>query len=113
MNIDHIITDAKTGKFKCEFCGTEESRPFMPEPIDVTLDAMDYFIGNHKYCSKPPAEAVMSEYIKGFDAGYSYVLTEVEKWIKRKEYDPQCIALELSLLAHLKMEKENGTREST
>lgn len=30
---------------------------------------------------RPPSEAVMSEYIQGFDAGYSFVLHEIEKYI--------------------------------
>jgi len=50
-------------------------------------------------------ETTMSEYIKGFDAGYAYVLNEVEQWIKREAHDPQRIAAVLTLLAHLKMEQ--------
>jgi len=50
------------------------------------------------------SETTMSEYIKGFDAGYAYVLNEVEQWIKREAHDPQRIAPVLLLLAHLKME---------
>ena len=50
------------------------------------------------------SETTMSEYIKGFDAGYAYVLNEVEQWIKREGYDPQRIAPVLLLLAQLKME---------
>lgn len=46
-------------------------------------------------------ETTMSEYIRGFDAGYDYVLTEVEKFIKA--YPDQPFAL-VELLAHLKME---------
>ena len=56
------------------------------------------------------SETTMSEYIKGFDAGYAYVLNEVEQWIKREQYDPQRIAPVLLLLAQLKMEgKPDGT----
>ena len=50
------------------------------------------------------SETTMSEYIKGFDAGYAYVLNEVEQWVKREQYDPQRLAPGLLLLAHLKME---------
>ena len=50
------------------------------------------------------SETTMSEYIKGFDAVYAYVLNEVEQWVKREQYDPQRIAPVLLLLAHLKME---------
>ena len=98
---DHVITNSLNGKFKCEFCGVEEEPPFMPAPIDVIIDAMDYFIDTHKHCKRPPAEAVMSEYIKGFDAGYSYVLNEIEQYILR--YKDSTFPLD-ELLAHLKME---------
>jgi len=55
-------------------------------------------------------ETTMSEYIKGFDAGYAYVLNEIEQWVKREAHDSQRIAPVLSLLAHLKMEQ---VRENT
>ena len=45
----------------------------------------------------------MSEYIKGFDAGYGYVLQEVENYIK--QYPDNKFVLE-ELLAHLKMENK-------
>ena len=98
---DHIITSSKNGKFKCEFCGTEEAPPFMPAPIDVIIDAMDVFIDNHKDCKRPQAEAVMSEYIKGFNGGYSYVLNEIEQYAKAYRGDKLPFA---ELLYHLKME---------
>ena len=106
MNTDHVITDIKTGKFKCEFCGEEEEPPFMPAPIDVIIYAMDYFTEQHKDCKRPQAEAVMSDYIKGFDSGYSYALTEVEQYIKRYDYEPRITGPLLNLLAHLKMESK-------
>ena len=98
---NHIITNSMNGKFKCEFCGTEEAPPFMPAPIDVIIDAMDYFIDQHKDCKRPQSESVMSDYIKGFDAGYSYVLNEIEVYIK--QYSDNKFSLQ-ELLAHLKME---------
>lgn len=97
----HIITNSLNGKFKCEFCGAEESPPFMPAPINVIIDAMDYFIDQHKDCTPPQAETVMSEYVKGFDSGYGYVLNEIEVYIK--QYPDNKFVLE-ELLAHLKME---------
>ena len=98
---DHVITNSLNGKFKCEFCGTEEAPPFMPAPINVIIDAMDYFIDQHKDCKPPQAETVMSEYIKGFNSGFDYVLHEIEKYIK--QYPDNKFAL-TELLAHLKME---------
>lgn len=98
---DHIITNSLNGKFKCEFCGVEEEPPFMPAPINVIIDAMDFFINTHKHCKRPQAETIMSEYIKGFDSGYSYVLSEIENYIK--QYPDNKFALE-ELLAYLKME---------
>jgi hypothetical protein len=97
----HIITNSLNGKFKCEFCGTEEAPPFMPAPITVIIDAMDYFIDQHKDCKRPQAETVMSDYVKGFDSGYGYVLNEIEVYIK--QYPDNKFVLE-ELLAHLKME---------
>ena len=98
---DHIVTSSLNGKFKCEFCGTEEAPPFMPAPIDVIIGAMDYFTDQHKDCKRPQAEAVMSDYIKGFDAGYSYVLNEIERYAKEYKGDKLPFA---ELLYPLKME---------
>ena len=50
-------------------------------------------------------EFVKGEYLKGFEAGWDFALSEVEHWIKREAHDPQRIAVVLSLLAHLKMEQ--------
>jgi hypothetical protein len=47
------------------------------------------------------SESVMSDYIKGFDSGYGYVLHEIENYIK--QYPDNKFVLE-ELLAHLKME---------
>jgi hypothetical protein len=108
----HIITNSLNGRFKCEFCGTEEAPPFMPAPINVIIDAMDYFIDQHKDCKRPQAETVMSEYVKGFDSGYGYVLNEIEVYIK--QYPDNKFVLE-ELLAHLKMEdrKESNAIRKT
>ena len=103
MNTDHIITSSLTGKFKCEFCGVEEEPPFMPAPIDVIIGAMDYFTDQHKDCKRPQAEAVMSDYIEGFDAGYGYVLNEIEQHAKQYKEKEICFAF-LELLQHLKIE---------
>jgi len=61
----------------------------------------------------PPSEAVMSDYIKGFDAGYGYVLTEVEQYIKRHDYEPRITGPLLNLLAHLKLEGKPDTKENS
>jgi hypothetical protein len=111
MNTDHIITNNLNGKFKCEYCGEEEEPPFMPAPIDVIIDAMDYFMDKHENCTPPQQETVMSEYIKGFDAGYDYVLREVENYIKGANSHDALVLAEL--LAHLKMENKQHIREST
>ena len=98
---DHIITNSLNGKFKCEFCGVEEEPPFMPAPVEVIIDAMDVFIDTHKNCKRPQAETVMSDYIKGFNSGFEYVLHEIENYTK--QYPDNKFVLE-ELLAHLKME---------
>lgn len=91
MNTDHIFTNTKTGNFKCEFCGGEEAPPFMPAPIEVIIEAMDMFIATHKGCERPQSEAVMSEYIKGFDAGYDFVLNEIKLFIIEHGSDPRFV----------------------
>jgi hypothetical protein len=68
------------------------------------------FIADHKDCPAP--ETVMSDYIKGFDAGYSYVLTEIERWIKKNDHEPRAIWPVERLLEHLRIEPKKG-RENT
>jgi hypothetical protein len=109
MSTDHIIHDGETGMFLCEACGVSEAPPFMPAPINVIVDAMDHFIGQHEACADPAPETVMSEYIRGFDAGYDYVLSEIERF----ERDGPVYAKTIpALLAHLRMESSKG-KETT
>lgn len=51
-------------------------------------------------------ETNMSEYIAGFDAGYDCVLREIERYIKRHDYEPRITGPLLNLLAHLKLEEK-------
>jgi len=51
-------------------------------------------------------ETNMSEYIAGFDAGYDCVLREIERYIKRHDYEPRITGPLLTLLAHLKLEEK-------
>jgi hypothetical protein len=112
MSTDHIIHDGDTGKFTCEICGVTEQPPFMPAPINVIVDAMDHFMSQHEACADPAPETVMSEYIAGFDAGYEYVLQEIERWIKQHDYEPRAIWPVERLLEHLRMESAKN-RETT
>lgn len=49
-------------------------------------------------------------YIAGFDAGCDYMVTEIERYIKRHDYEPRITGPLLNLLAHLKMEdRPDGT----
>jgi hypothetical protein len=73
----------------------------MPAPIDAIVGKMDAFTKSHEGCRRPQSEAVMSDYIKGFDAGYGYVLNEIERYIN--VYPTDVFAVK-ELLAHLKME---------
>ena len=67
-------------------------------------------------------ETTMSEYIKGFDAGYSYVLNEVKKFAEI-ERQPQASDDAMTrriktealyrLLAQLKIEDKPSIRENT
>jgi len=52
------------------------------------------------------SETVMSEYIKGFDAGCDYILREIELWQDEVGEDLHV------LLAHLRKESDEG-RETT
>lgn len=47
-------------------------------------------------------ETNMSEYIAGFDAGYDCSLREIERYIKRHDYEPRITGPLVNLLAHLK-----------
>jgi hypothetical protein len=107
---DHIIHGK--GGMTCKHCGFTQAVK-MPVPIDDMLTQFDAFTEAHKGCTAPQSEAVMSEYIQGFDAGYSYVLTEVEQYIKRHDYDPRTTYPLLTLLAHLKAgDQLNALRET-
>jgi hypothetical protein len=102
MSIDHITHDAGTGKLTCEICKVTEVPPFMPCPINVTVDAMDHFIGKHTACAAPEA----SEYSKGFDAGVNVILWEIEQWIKQRKFEPRATRPVEQLLEHLKKDRE-------
>jgi len=52
-------------------------------------------------------------YIKGFEHGCDYIVAEIERYIKRHDYEPRITRPLLNLLAHLKMEDKPNTREST
>ena len=54
------------------------------------------------------SETDMSEYIAGFDAGYDCVLREIERYIKRHDYEPRITGPLLTLLAHLKVEEKQA-----
>jgi len=100
MKADHIINNIVTQRMECRHCGFTQALK-MPAPVDAILGEMDAFLEAHKDCKPPQAEAVMSDYIKGFDAGYSYVLNEIEQYAKAYRGDKLPFA---ELLYHLKME---------
>jgi hypothetical protein len=109
MNTDHIVHNSKTQRMECQHCGFTQAVK-MPAPIDAILQTFDAFMEAHKACQRPQSETVMSEYIKGFDAGYGYVLNEIERYIN--VYPTDVFAVK-ELLAHLKMEGKKDTRETT
>ena len=100
MNTDHIIHNSTTQRMECQHCGFTQAVK-MPAPIDAILGTFDTFLEAHKGCKRPPSEALMSDYIKGFDAGYSYVLNEIERYI---DVDPVDVFAAKELWAHLTME---------
>ena len=100
MNTDHMVHNVVTRRMECKHCGFQQAVK-MPDTIDSILAQFDAFMDAHKDCKRPQSEAVMSEYIKGFDAGYSYVLNEIERWQDEVGQDLGV------LLAHLKMESKS------
>ena len=104
MNTDHIVHNSHTQRMECQHCGFSEAIK-MPAPIDAILGKFDAFTAAHIACKRPQSETVMSEYIKGFDAGYGYVLNEIERYIN--VYPTDVFAVK-ELLAHLKMEKKSN-----
>jgi hypothetical protein len=109
MNTDHIVHNVQTQRMECQHCGFTQGVK-MPDTIDNILAQFDAFTDAHKACQRPPSEAVMSDYIKGFDAGYSYVLHQIE--VYTKGYPSEAFVL-AELLAHLKMEGKPDIREIT
>jgi hypothetical protein len=105
MSTDHIVHNVVTRRMECKHCGFQQAVK-MPDTIDSILAQFDVFIWAHKGCKAPASETVMSEYIKGFDAGYGYVLNEIECWQDEVGEDLHV------LLAHLRMETTKG-RENT
>ena len=103
MNTDHIVHNTITNRLDCQHCGFSEALK-MPATIDGILVKMDAFTEAHKGCTAPQSETVMSEYIQGFDAGYGFVLHEIEQYIKRHDYEPRITGPLLNLLAYLKVE---------
>lgn len=99
MNTDHVIHNVKTSCMECTHCGFQQAVK-MPIPINDMLTTMDAFLAHHKDCKAPQKEAVMSEYIKGFDAGYDYILNEIELWQEEVGEDLHV------LLDHLRMESK-------
>jgi len=100
MNTDHIVHNSNTQCMECRHCGFQQAVK-MPVPVSDILTQFDAFTKAHKGCKRPQSEAVMSEYVKGFDAGYAYVLNEIERYI---DVYPNDVFAVKELLAHLKLE---------
>lgn len=105
MNADHVVHNVVTQRMECKHCGSDRAVK-MPDTIDRILAQFDAFIAAHEACKAPAPETVMSEYIKGFDAGYGYALNEIERWQEEVGQDLHV------LLEHLRMESKQG-RETT
>ena len=101
MNTDHIVHNSNTQCMECQHCGFQQAVK-MPAPIDAILSTFDAFTKAHKGCPRPPSEAVMSEYIKGFDAGCDFMVREIELWSAKHQYDV------VALLAHLRQEGKSN-----
>ena len=112
MNTDHIVHNAVTQRMECKHCGFHGAVK-MPDTIDSILAQFDVFIEAHKGCQspayKPPPEAVMSDYIAGFDAGCDFIVREIEAY---EMGGPSYAKTIPALLAHLRMESKNGPADS-
>jgi hypothetical protein len=53
-----------------------------------------------------------NEYTKGFDDGVDWLMTEIERYTERREYEPRIHTPLTRLIEHLRMEKQD-TRETT
>lgn len=100
MNFDHIIMNTVTGIYECQHCGATQSPPKMPVLISDLIGHMDMFTAAHKDCksaSPPP-----SEYEKGFEAGYAFVIAAIESQLDLPPYDEHTAILErlLDYLRH-------------
>lgn len=96
QHIDYVLADGD--RMHCTHCGFS-SQIKMPASIDNILHQMDQFLAQHANCPKPkdvPAEAVMTDYAKGFDHGCDYIVNEIEIWSKKHSRDVG------DLIAHLK-----------
>ena len=111
MNTDHIVHNTITNRLECQHCGFSEALK-MPATIDAIVGKMDAFTDAHKGCTTPQSETVMSGYVQGFDAGYGFALAEIEKYIKRHDYEPRITGPLLNLLAHLKAGDKPDVREN-
>lgn len=106
MTAPHVVHNVKTGCMECTHCGFQQAVK-MPIPIDEMLTTMDAFLAHHGACAAPDPipETVMSDYIAGFDAGYDYVLREIELFDRDGPVYAKTIP---ALLAHLRMESTKG-----
>lgn len=101
---DHIILDSASHQYECKHCGTIQPPPHMPCAVNIIVDAIDVFVAAHKDCKAPIPEAVMSDYVKGFDHGCDYIIKEIELWEKEVGQDLDV------LIRHLKMEDKKTSK---
>ena len=101
MSTDHTVYNSKVGCLECKHCNFQQIVK-MPIAIDAMVSSMDAFAAAHKGCVAPIAEAVMSDYVKGFDHGCDYIVNEIETFIRDNCEDPRFIGPVEILLAKLK-----------
>lgn len=99
MSDEYIIHNTKTGCLECKHCGFQQAVK-MPMAVSDMLTVMDTFQAAHKGCKAPIPEAVLSDYVKGFDHGCDYIIKEIELWEKEVGQDLDV------LIRHLKMENK-------
>lgn len=97
---DHIIMTPSGAE--CTHCGITMQLK-MPVAVEDMLTQMDVFRDAHARCAPPAIEAVMSEYISGFDSGCNFIMNEIEKFQRKHGHNPMLD----ELVRHIKQEKLN------
>jgi hypothetical protein len=111
MTEEQTHVNVNSDAMECTHCGFRQAVK-MPISAADMLTAMDLFLAHHKDCEAPRPETAKDAYIVGFDAGFDYVLHQIERWIVERSFDPRAVWPVEELLRHLRG-AATKVREST